>query len=99
MSRDSETEDTYSEAIDSDEDREDISEENGHNKYEAGHLVGDKSEERSEMRRHIVKNPQTMSDLFCMEKIREDETSGKLFYGVDRCVHHVKQQGNPRLSI
>ena len=93
MSRDLETGDTDSEAIDSDEDREDISEENGHNKNEAGHLVG----ERSEMRRHIVMKPQTVSDLFCMEKIRE--TSSKIFYRVDRCVHHVKQQGKPRLSF
>ena len=45
-------------------------------------MVGDKSEERLEMRRHIVKNPLTISDLFFMEKIREDETSGKLFYRV-----------------
>ena len=54
--------------------------------------------EQAEANRHIIKDPQSLVDLFCMEKKREDETSSKVLARVEECTESVKQKGGLRLS-
>ena len=48
--------------------------------------------------RHIIKNPQSMIDMFCMEKKRNDEIYSEVLNNVDRCFDQVKQRRGLKLS-
>ena len=54
-------------------------------------------EKRFQRLRHIIKHPEANTDLFCMEKKREDETHSDLCKRILRNVNYMKKNGKLRL--
>ena len=56
------------------------------------------SQQSAKAWRHIVKDPQSMTHLFCMEEKREDDANSEVLERVERCVKHLKQRGGLKVS-